>query len=240
MLPVVVGAVAAAGSLLGDYLDQQAAKKAQNQAIQAYKALLIPSQETNRRADMYGDDVYTRTMGDLNSGAFAYAGALNPETIRTMAFSKMGVARSQVETGVREEDYKFNKGVQAQMAQIAAQPLPTIDVTGALGAGVGGYFAGRQLEMSASLMDMNASYYGLLMDDMRDNKKSGKAGILGSKPINYLPTDTNSGKNYGFNMTAPKISLGNPGKSYANPASLADNYPSDADYYKWKRQLLFK
>jgi len=158
-LPIIIGAVSAAGSLLGDVLDQSAARKAQQQAIQAMKALLIPAQETNKRADMYGDDMYTRTMGDLNTGAFAYAGALNPETMRTMAFSKMGTARSQVETGVREEDYRFNKGVQSQIAQIAAQPLPAIDITGAIGAGVGGYFGGRQLEMSASLMAAQGEYF---------------------------------------------------------------------------------
>jgi len=165
MLPVALGAISAAGSLIGDLLDQSAAKKAQQQAIQAMKALLIPAQETTRRADMYGDNVYTQTMGDLNSGAFAYSGALNPETIRTLAFSKMGVARSQTETAVKEQDYQYNKGIQQQIAQIEAQPLPTIDVTGALGAGVGGYFGGRQLEMSESLMKANEKYLNKLAED---------------------------------------------------------------------------
>lgn len=165
MLPLIIGAVSAAGSLLGDLLDQSAAKKAQKQAIEAYKALLIPAQETARRADQYGDDVYTRTMGDLNTGAFAAAGALNPETLRTLAFSKMGTARSQVETGVKEQDFMYNKGVQAQMAQIAAQPLPTIDVTGALGAGVAGYFGGKQLEMSEGLMESQKNWMNAMASD---------------------------------------------------------------------------
>ena len=198
MLPAIIGAVAAAGSLVGDLLDQSAAKKAQQQAIQAMKALLIPAQETNKRADMYGDDMYTRTMGDLNTGAFAYAGALNPETMRTMAFSKMGTARSQVETGVREEDYRFNKGVQSQIAQIAAQPLPAIDITGAIGAGVGGYFGGRQLEMSASLMAQQGKYF---------DKMSEGFGSTNSDSFMFSPktTQTLAGVNntvdYGFDLT---------------------------------------
>ena len=222
-LPIIIGAVSAAGSLLGDVLDQSAAKKAQQQAIQAMKALLIPAQETNKRADMYGDDMYTRTMGDLNTGAFAYAGALNPETMRTMAFSKMATARSQVETGVREEDYKRNQITQSQIAQIAAQPLPTIDVTGAIGAGVGGYLAGTQLEMSQELLDLNKKYINSM-----------------------LPEDKIAGVNTATNKvtnTTPRYEAGKPsyfGKDFSkmistvpvppNPYNSSKTYEEDWDY----------
>ena len=191
MLPVIIGAVSAAGSLLGDVLDQSAARKAQQQAIQAMKALLIPAQETNKRADMYGDDMYTRTMGDLNTGAFAYAGALNPETMRTMAFSKMGTARSQVETGVREEDYRFNKGVQSQIAQIAAQPLPAIDITGAIGAGVGGYFGGKQLEMNEKLMAQQGKYFDKMSEGFGTNSNIDNSNFgLDINKVMNIPTPT--------------------------------------------------
>lgn len=164
--PFIAAAAGIGANLLGDALDRSAAKKQQEQAIKAMKALLIPAQETARRADMYGDDLYTRTMGDVNAGAFHAAAALNPETLRTIAFSKMATARSQTETAVKEEDYRYNKQVQQQIAGIAAQPLPTIDVTGALGAGVAGYFGGRQLEMSASLLGMQEKYFDMLGKDV--------------------------------------------------------------------------
>lgn len=203
MLPVVMAAVSVAGSLLGDHLDRQAAKEAQKQALQAYKALLISTQETTKRADQYGDDVYTRAMGDLNTGAFAYAGALNPETMRTLAFSKMGVARSQIETAVKEEDYKFNKGVQTQMAQIGAQPLPTTDVTGALGAGVGGYFAGRQLEMNQELADLNKQYISnLLPEDKITGINKATTNLVKTAPGYELSKPSYFGKDF-TNMVKP-------------------------------------
>lgn len=166
-LPLIIGGLSAASSLIGDIFDRDAAKKAKQDAINAYTKLLIPSSETEARADRAGDTLYTKAMGELNSGAFAARGALNPETLKTIAYTKMAGSRAETEFQVGEEDYKYNKGIQQQIAQIEAQPVPTINPLNAIEAGVGGYFAGKQLDMAEDLteaqkgfMDAQAVYYG--------------------------------------------------------------------------------
>lgn len=168
MIEEILGIASVGSSLLGDALDRSAAKKAKDDAIKAWKALLIPNSDTVRRADMYGDNVYTKAMGEINEGAFKAASALNPEVLRTIAFSKTAAARSQTETAVTEEDFRYNKGIQQQIAQIQAQPLPTFDVTGAIGAGVGGYLGGKQLSMSEGLMTMQGKYLEALTKDVNN------------------------------------------------------------------------
>lgn len=201
MLPLIIGGVSAASSLIGDIFERDAAKKAKQDAINAYTKLLIPSSETETRADRAGDTLYTKTMSELNSGAFAARGALNPETLKTIAYTKMAGSRAETEFQVAEDDYKYNKGIQAQIAQIEAQPVPTINPLNAIEAGVGGYFAGKQLDMTEGLveqqkglMEAQAKYYG------------------GNKPLadNFIKT-TDMANNYGF--TKPKAGA----KSYFDP-----------------------
>lgn len=167
MLPLIIAGVSAASSLVGDIFEQNAAKKAKQDALNAYKKLLIPSSETEARSDRAGDTLYTKTMSELNSGAFAARGALNPETLKTIAYTKMAGSRAETELNVAEEDLKYNRNIQQQIAQIEAQPVPTINPLNAIEAGVGGYFAGKQLDMTeglvkqqGALMDAQAKYYG--------------------------------------------------------------------------------
>lgn len=158
-LPYIIGGLSAASSLIGDIFEQDAAKKAKQDAINAYTKLLIPSSETESRSDRAGDTLYTKAMSELNSGAFAARGALNPETLKTIAYTKMAGSRAETEFQVAEEDYKYNRGIQQQLAQIKAQPVPQINPMNAIEAGVGGYFAGKQLDMAESLNESQKSFY---------------------------------------------------------------------------------
>ena len=181
--PIIGAAIGLGSSLIGDALDESAAKKAKRKAIQAMKELIVPQQETERRADRYGDDVYTRAMGELNEGAFAYSGALNPETLRTLAYSKIAPARSQVELGVHEQDLQYNRGIKEKIAQIEGMPTPTVDFMGAVESGVGGYFAGKQLNMTEELMGQQGEY----MKQMGNYFSQGTQEVAGS-PVGYNPT----------------------------------------------------
>ena len=167
MLPLIIGAVSAGSALAGDLIERDAAKKAKQDAINAYTKLLIPSSETETRADRAGDTLYTKTMGELNSGAFAARGALNPETLKTIAYTKMAGSRAETEFNVAEEDMKYNRTIQQQIAQAESVPVPAINPLNALEAGVGGYLAGEQLgmalKMNESQMALNkkiGDYYG--------------------------------------------------------------------------------
>ena len=166
-LPFIIGGLSAASSLIGDIYDRDAAKKAKSDALDAFKKLLIPSSETEARADRAGDTLYTKAMSELNSGAFAARGALNPETLKTIAYTKMAGSRAETEFQVGEEDNRYNRGIQAQIAQIEAQPVPTINPMNAIEDGVEGYFTGKQLGMAEefassqkALMEAQAKYYG--------------------------------------------------------------------------------
>lgn len=201
MLPLIVGAVSAGSALAGDIIERNAAKKAKEDAINAFKKLLIPTSETETRSDMAGDTLYTKTMSELNSGAFAARGALNPETLKTIAYTKMAGARAETEFQVAEDDYKYNKGIQQQIAQIEAQPVPTINPLNAIEAGVGGYFAGKQLEMAEDLTSAQKDFY-----------ETQKKYYGGNKNLaDNFTQATEIADNYGF--TKPKAGV----KSYFDP-----------------------
>lgn len=171
-LPIILGAAAAGGQLVGDLLNRDAARRAQNKAAEAMKELLIPESETRRRADRYGDDYYTKSMGELNEGAFAYAGVLNPETLRTIAYSKMAPGRAALETQVAESDLEYNRGIKQQIAGIKAQPLPEINPMGVVEAGLGGYLGGKQTEMAESLIESQKKFLDLRANDLMNTENN--------------------------------------------------------------------
>jgi len=171
----ILAGIGAATSLIGDAFDRAEAAKNQNRAVQAMKELIIPRAETERRADRYGDNFYTKSMGELNAGAFAYRGALNPETLRTMAFGDITAGRANAEMQVEEADFGFNQNIKAQIAQIKAQPLPSVNPMNAVEAGVGGYFAGRQLDMSEDLMARQGAFFDARTADLNRSGKRNTA-----------------------------------------------------------------
>ncbi|WP_448506054.1 hypothetical protein [Immundisolibacter sp.] len=172
MLPFIMAAVSGASSLAGDLMERKAAKKAKEDAITAYKKLLIPSIETDKRADRAGDTFYTKAMGELNSGAFAARGALNPETLKTLAYSKMAGGRAETEMDVYNQDLNFNRGIQQQLAQVESQPIPAINPLNAIEAAGSGYLAGAQLE---SALELNSQYASLMQSQTDYMKGMGQS-----------------------------------------------------------------
>lgn len=200
MLPLIIGGLSAGSALAGDIIERNAAKKAKQDAINAYTKLLIPTSETETRADRAGDTLYTKAMSELNSGAFAARGALNPETLKTIAYTKMAGARAETEFQVGEEDYKYNKGIQQQIAQIESQPVPTINPLNAIEAGVGGYFAGKQLEMAEDLTEAQKSF-------MKAQEDYYGGGNKAKSPLGVSTSPTNN--NYFNNNKVGNINLPN-------------------------------
>lgn len=170
MDPLTIGIVSGASSLLSDIFDRNDAERQRKSAIDAYKRLLIPANLTEKRADNVGDTVYTKTMNELNEGAFAYRGALNPEVLRTIAMTKMSGERASAELQVEEEDRKYNQSIMEQIAQIKASPIPSINPLKSITAGVEGYFAGKQLQMSEDLLGLQGEYINALKEDVKKRK----------------------------------------------------------------------
>ena len=225
MLGIAIGAASAISSLVGDALEASDAKKQKADAIAAMRKLLIPSNETEARADRAGDTLYTKTMSELNSGAFAARGALNPETLRTIAYTKMAGSRAETEFNVAEDDMKYNRGINEKIAGIEATPTPTLNPMNAIGAGISGYFTGKQLEMSQSLSDQYASYAQMQTAEIKQRMDN----------PNYFGSDTN---NIMIEATKPSYdsSKGFMGKilpqepmDYNNPTPWLDKF-SDLNY----------
>lgn len=166
-LPAILAAGAAASSIIGDLFAASEAEKAKERAIAAYKKLLLPSSEIDRRADDVGDTIYTQAMGELNKGAFAYRGALNPETLRTIAYGRMAGLRAEQELESKRADESYNRQIQGQIAGIEAQPVPGINWGEAISGGVEGYLAGTQIEMGQELLDRQKQFYDVLEYDIK-------------------------------------------------------------------------
>jgi len=189
-LSIGIGLASGIGSLIGDLSEASAARKAKQDAIAAFKKLLIPSTEIEARADRAGDNIYTKTMSELNSGAFSTRGALNPETLKTIAYSKMGVARAEGENTIANQDYAYNKGIQQKIAGIESQPIPGINPFNAISEGIGGYLAGEQLGMQQDLIKSQKNYYDNLKNYGMD--KTGDFGMtISNDKFNLLDYNPN-------------------------------------------------
>jgi len=114
-LPFIIGAAGAASSLISDIIAQSDAKKAKKRAYDAYAKLLRSNTEILTRADRHGDNFYTKAMNELNEGAFAARGALNPGMLKTIAYSKMAAARSGVEAQSQMTDENYNEQIRAKL-----------------------------------------------------------------------------------------------------------------------------
>ena len=222
MDPLTIGLITGGSSLLSDIFSKSQAEKQKRSAIEAYKKLLIPYSQSRIKADQYGDTVYTKAMSELNEGAFAYKGVLNPRVLQTIALSKMASARAQTETDVIRNDEAFNMNILSKIAEVEAQPVPEINPFNAVASGVEGYFAGKQFELAESLAKEQKDYLDLL--------KSSVPGITKVNDNNNKP-NTNTTKdpflssldvlNEVYGSTSPNV-------------SLTDYFRG---YKKWKNQM---
>lgn len=166
MLPAILAGGAAVSSIVGDLFNRDQAEQAKDAALAAFKKLLIPGAEIARRADAVGDNIYTQTMEELNRGAFSYRGSLNPETLKTIAYARMAGMRASEELKSSREDENYNRSIQAKIAEIEATPIPGINPADMISAGIEGYLAGTQIEMSQGLIDKQKQFYDVLMTDI--------------------------------------------------------------------------
>lgn len=166
MIEEILGAGSFLTSLVGDAIDSNNIKKQKQKQIEAYKRLLITEGTMNNRQDRAGDTVYTKTMGELNSGALAGRGSLNPETLRTIAYTKMAIARSEAENNQFMADDSYNRNINTQIAQIEATPTPEINPMDAILEGVGGYMSGKQLTMQENLASKEMDLYDKMIGNI--------------------------------------------------------------------------
>lgn len=166
MDPLTIALIAGGSSLLSDILGKSQAEKQKRNAIEAYKKLLIPYSQSRIKADQYGDTVYTKAMSELNEGAFAYKGILNPRVLQTIALSKMATARAQTETDVIRKDEAFNMDILSKIAQVEAQPIPEVNPFNAIASGVEGYFAGKQFSLAEDLANQQNEYLNILKESV--------------------------------------------------------------------------
>lgn len=189
MDPVTLGLIIGGSSLLSDIFTTNSAKKQRETAINAYKKLLIPYYQTQAKADKVGDTIYTKVMGELNSGAFAYKGALNPNILNSIALSKIATTRANAEVNVIQRDEEYNRNIRSQIAGIEAQPLPEINPFNAIAAGIEGYLGGKQLQMAEDLSKSQNDYLNLLKSTISNNNTTTNTTIP------QVNTNTNSSFN---------------------------------------------
>lgn len=193
-IALALGIGSAASQFIGGMIEKDQAEKDRKRAVEAMKRLLIPKSETDRRVDRAGDTVYTKAFGELNAGAFSSRGVLNPETLRTLAFAKTAGTRADVEQRTEDQDLAYNRQVKQQIAGAEATPTPGFNPADVVRAGVGGYFAGKQLELSEELGAATKKY----MEGFSPKKQSvgefgnSNLGLSIGRPENkYSALDTN-------------------------------------------------
>lgn len=177
-LPYILAGVSALSSLIGDSIDKNNAEKIKDKQAEAYQKLLIPSNEMDKRADRVGDTVYTKAMGELNKGVFSGRGALNPETLKTIAHVKMATARADAEGNQYIADDSYNRQIKNKIAEVESTPIPDVNPMDAIFEGVGGYFAGKQLEMQEGLMNKEIQFYDEMIRDINNKKPISSSNIF--------------------------------------------------------------
>lgn len=163
-LPYVVAGAGALSSLISDIITSGEARRNKKRAYDSYARLLRSNTEMLTRADREGDNFYTRAMNEMNEGAFAARGALNPGMLKTIAYAKMAAGRSGIESQSRMSDEAYNDQIRNKLAEINATPVSSVDPIRAITAGVEGYFAGKQLEMTEGLMKKQGEFYDYMMN----------------------------------------------------------------------------
>lgn len=169
MIETILGVGSALTSLIGDSIDAGNNRKMKRKQIDAYKKLLITGNEMESRQDKVGDTIYTKTMGELNNGALAGRGALNPETLRTIAYTKMASARANAENEQFIADDTYNRNINAQIAQIEATPEVQVNPMDAILEGVGGYLTGKQISMQEGLASKEMAFYDKMINGVNNN-----------------------------------------------------------------------
>lgn len=165
---IFLGAGSLLTSLIGDSIDAGNAKKMKRKQIDAYRRLLINDNEMGNRQDRAGDTVYTNTINELNKGALAGRGALNPEILRTIAYTKMASARANAENEQFVADDTYNRNINTQIAQIEATPEVQVNPVDAILEGVGGYLTGKQISMQEGLANKEMEFYDKMINGIND------------------------------------------------------------------------